>query len=543
MVFNKKINLTISIVILFTMFVSLSAPIFATESNNITTRNLAMFATIAYADLENITNYIPSPDTNINNLTFNNYNMVTDSQLSSITSSTELLGLNLSGQTEDTYTYLFYNLASTNEVSDWKIVNYSKIQSLCFTNKIALFSAMTFKRGNDIVIAYRGTDFNDIGDWLQDLSYGLNGIAGQEVLTQAYALKVAEAYPNCNIYVTGHSLGGYLAQIGGAKLLSSKYRNNVKEIGYFNGMGLFFASNIKSTLLDIKIINQEAYNKLTDMSSEFNKIQTASKNTLDAWYKQGGKLVSYHINGDPISSLGTHCGKSVGFNAAKECIDHHRYTNITSNNKIINNLIKFITDIDDFLEDNGIARDVRNFLDKISTDKLDLRIYELNSVNAAGKLVSSLSTFAFNTNIGTYAEMYGSETLMGYIWTTHETDSFFGVPAGKLEIHMNTPPTIKYKKQATMTVIVNTGGEELKDTNLNTSDFTLSNGRRLKIVKVYLDSVSKDSENNNIYTYKVVLQGGIIIGNSRVTLKAGSLSTDSNSNNSIPSNYIRTKLR
>ena len=139
--------------------------------------------------------------------------------------------------------------------------------------------------------------------------------------------------------------------------------------------------------------------------------------------------------------------------------------------------------------------------------------------------------------------MYGSETLMGYIWTTHETDSFFGVPAGKLEIHMNTPPTIKYKKQATMTVIVNTGGEELKDTNLNTSDFTLSNARRLKIVKVYLDSVSKDSENNNIYTYKVVLQGGIIIGNSRVTLKAGSLSTNSNSNNPIPSNYIRTKLR
>ena len=108
---------------------------------------------------------------------------------------------------------------------------------------------------------------------------------------------------------------------------------------------------------------------------------------------------------------------------------------------------------------------------------------------------------------------------------------------------MNTPPTIAYKKQATMTMIVNTGGEELKNTNLTTSNFTLSNGRRLKIVKVYLDSVSKDSENNNIYTYKIVLEGGVVIGNSRISLKANSLSTDSNSNNTIPSNYIKTKLR
>ena len=39
---------------------------------------------------------------------------------------------------------------------------------------------MTFKRGSDIVIAYRGTDFDDIGDWMQDFFYGLVGYAGQE---------------------------------------------------------------------------------------------------------------------------------------------------------------------------------------------------------------------------------------------------------------------------------------------------------------------------------------------------------------------------
>lgn len=543
MVFNKKINFTISIVILFTMLISLSAPIFAAETNNITTRNLAMFATIAYADLENINNYIPSPDTNIDNLTFNNYNMVTDSQLSTITSSTELLGLNLSGQTEDTYTYLFYNLASTNEVSDWKIINYAKINSINFIDKMALFTAMTFKRGNDIVIAYRGTDFDDIGDWLQDLKYGIAGEAGQEELTQAYALKIAEAFPNCNIYVTGHSLGGYLAQIGGAKLLDSQYRNNVKEIGYFNGMGLFFGSNIKSTLLDIGLINRDTYNKLTDLSSNLNTIQRSSQIALTNWFNEGGKLISYHINGDPISSLGTHCGKSIGFNAADECINHHRYTNISSDSKFVNSIISSFSDIGNFLENNGIAREIREFLDRISTDKINLRVNELTSANIVGKLVSCISTLAFNNNISPYIEMYDSQTLMGYIWTTHETDSFFGIPVEKLEIHINTPPDIKYKKQATLTVIVNTGGAELNSTNLTKSNFTLSNSSRLKLVSVSSPTISRDSEGNNIYTYKVVVQGGVVIGNSRISLKANSLYVGSRGNKQIASNYIRTKLR
>ena len=41
--------------------------------------------------------------------------MVTDSELKSIQTNTNLLGIPLSDEKEDTYSYLFYGLASTDE--------------------------------------------------------------------------------------------------------------------------------------------------------------------------------------------------------------------------------------------------------------------------------------------------------------------------------------------------------------------------------------------------------------------------------------------
>lgn len=526
----KKIRSIISIIILFVIFITMYTPIYATtrESNNITTRNLAMFASIAYADLEYINYYNLNPDTNIDCLSFNNYAMVTDKQLSTITSSTELVGLNLSGQTEDTYTYLFYNLASTDEVNDWKIVNYAKINSINAIEKSALFTAMTFKRDNDIVIAYRGTDFNDLGDWMQDLSYGLLGRTGQEELAKTYAIKIAETFPDSNIYVTGHSLGGYLAQIGGAALLESSFRDNVKEIGYFNGMGLYFFSNLRDTFLEANLITESTYNKLSDPSSLTNMTQASAKYALENWYQSGGKLISYHINGDPVSSLGTHCGKSVGFNAAEACINHHHNTDITFSNKYLNRIANNFKELESLIKQNS---------------RLNLDSVEKYNIDIISRFVSFISDVAFNNNISPYIELYNPSSIIGYVWITHETDSFFGMSEEKLEVTMETPSTIKYNKKSIITVIVNTGSAELESTSLEKSDFIISNSRRLKILKVSEPTISKDSNNNNIYTYKVTVQGGIVIGNSRISLKANTLSIGSIFNRQTASNYIMNKLR
>lgn len=530
-----KTKSIISLMIIFSMILCMATPIFAAESNNITIRNLAMFATISYANLEEINNYNVNPDTDINQLHFYNHNMVTDAQLASITSSTVLLGINLSGQVEDTYTYLFYNLATTNEVNDWKLVNYAKMQSVNGINKNALFTAMTFKRNNDIVIAYRGTDFDDLGDWLQDITYGIAGKTGQEELAQNYAIKVAEQYPNSNIYVTGHSLGGYLAQIGGAKLLQSNYRGNVREIGYFNGMGLYFWSNLRDSLLKAKIITQETYDAVTDPNTLNNRYQSAAKTALEGWYAEGGKLVSYHINGDPISSLGTHCGKSVGFDSAEACIGHHHYTDISFESKVLDGMYKT------FRKMQNKYNKLQEFIDEHSLIKFN-NYFETKALNALNLLISEVCNTALNTDISPYINKYDPTTLIGYIWTTHETDSFFGQTEEKLEISFNAPKTIVYKKNSTVTLTVNTGGAELQNPYLKVSDFSSSNTRRSTIVSVSNPTVKKVN-NENIYTYTITVKGGLIIGKSNLTLKPNVLYAGSLKNRATASDYFKTKLR
>lgn len=347
---NKSIIIIISVI-----FIVLVMPsnVFGLSESQVTTRNLAMFASLAYADLENIQGYCNkiAIDTNENDkliqnfkynkidkideneLTFKETRMVTDAELSNIKSSTTLLGIPLSDEEEDTYSYLFYGLASTSEVADWKIVNYTKFRTTVIKGT-AEFTAMTFKKGNNIVIAYRGTDFDDIGDWTQDIMYGLIGYAGQERVAQDYAKIVAKHYieenNNINIYVTGHSLGGYLAQIGGAALAEEeKYINNIKEIGYFNGMGLHFFSNIvknlkpqNSKLAKYNISNSE-YKQLIDGKSMLNRTQKSAERALTNLKNRGGKIISYYINGDIVSSLGTHIGIEKGFDSYNVCINHH----------------------------------------------------------------------------------------------------------------------------------------------------------------------------------------------------------------------------
>ena len=520
------------------------------EEKTVTTRNLAMFASLAYADLEKIEGFDIIKDTNSKDrptlnknisiiegdLTFKETPMVTDAQLSSIESSTTLLGIPLSDELEDTYSYLFYNLASTDEVADWKIVNYAKFRTTILKGT-AEFTAMTFKRGNDIVIAYRGTDFDDIGDWAQDIFYGLVGYAGQERVTQDYAKLVANHYVKQNndirIYVTGHSLGGYLTQIGGAALVADEnLADNVKEISYFNGMGLKFWSNITSKLstsnseLAKRNLSKSKINQLKTNSSLLNRTQDTAKEALTSWTNNGGKLISYNINGDIISSLGTHVGKQIGFDAYDICIEHH------NGNQDLTNILT-----------STIFKVIKPFLNK---------------------------------DITSYVEIYKPEELLDFVWITHETDSFFGVlpyedgtlPAS-IEVEFDTPSTIKYRKTAKATLTVRTTGGILRSRYnipekatlsrmaiLGVSDFVVSNKNRFTITSISLPTVTQ-TDLGYEYKYTLTLKGGILIGKANITLKPDilrvalkntaekPLNTDEIfiTNNSLVSSDIRTKLR
>ena len=103
------------------------------------------------------------------------------------------------------------NLAYSDNPSfgDWSVTKYSYISSGFF--------AVKFEKGDDIVIAFRGT--NGVLDVPADLAIVGQNFPFANWDTQFdYALNTTkiirdEAKPNTNIYVTGHSLGGALAQV------------------------------------------------------------------------------------------------------------------------------------------------------------------------------------------------------------------------------------------------------------------------------------------------------------------------------------------
>lgn len=531
--FKDIISILLVILIISLSICSVLANSYTVPHNTVTARNLAMFASLAYADLENIETYADKLNlkskTTLNllteiksdNLTFDEIDMVTDEQLRNIQSNTMLLGIPLSDEKENTYDYLFYGLASTDEIKDWKIVNYTKFDTTV-AKGTAQFAAMTFKKDNDIVIAYRGTDFDDIGDWLQDICYGLVGYAGQEGVTQDYARIVAEHYTRNNndihIYVTGHSLGGYLAQIGGAALAEDKnYVDNLKEVSYFNGMGLKFWSNIVKNISSLTKYNikNTKLKELKSDTSHINTIQNNAKSALTNFKNNGGTINAYHINGDIVSSLGTHIGTKIGYDAHNICINHHDGNQSTT--KVANEIEKKLT--------KGLFKIISPFL---------------------------------NDEVSKYIDKYSPSDLLDYVWITHETDSFFGVlpyENGSLptsiDVKLSVPSTIKRNKTADVTLTVTTTGGELKNTNLTTNNFILSNKASLKLTSVSLQKREKTSSGYK-YTYSLKLKGGTVVGISKITLKANILKMNitsstpkfaETSNNLKVSNNITTRLK
>jgi hypothetical protein len=90
-------------------------------------------------------------------------------------------------------------------------------------------AAMALKKGNTVVIAYRGSETGFGGytkDWLgADLQLALAGNNVQVPGARDFAYDVILDNPTADIYVLGHSLGGFLAQIISYEIIEEKIDN------------------------------------------------------------------------------------------------------------------------------------------------------------------------------------------------------------------------------------------------------------------------------------------------------------------------------
>lgn len=130
------------------------------------------------------------------------------------------------------------------DVNKNKIPNGYKLVGISSHNNG--FYACVLKKDNNIIIAYRGTNSDSWADLKNDISMGVKIKPEQAKNALNLYDQIHYEYPNCSIELTGHSLGGSLAQIVGATRNIETVTFNAH--GTRNFMG-------KNKIYDDKIIN------------------------------------------------------------------------------------------------------------------------------------------------------------------------------------------------------------------------------------------------------------------------------------------------
>ncbi|MGV6938643.1 S-layer homology domain-containing protein [Paenibacillus sp. CMM36] len=106
------------------------------------------------------------------------------------------------------------------ELEGWKIVKAYDSKWYDFS-----FGAVALKKGNEIIIAFRGTELengweNVAVDGINDLTIFFKNDNFQTSKAEGFVANVIEENPNTDIYITGHSLGGFIASVLSYELAS-----------------------------------------------------------------------------------------------------------------------------------------------------------------------------------------------------------------------------------------------------------------------------------------------------------------------------------
>lgn len=298
---------------------------------------------------------------------------------------------------EDGQEYYFLNFANVKELEGkWTIFDYKSDtkrkkdpDNVSWNNA---FDAITFKKGNNYVIAFRGTDYPDLYEWITDVLYSINGQNSQSMKAYNYAKeaydKIIKDNSNAKIYVTGHSLGAYLAQIGGAAIVDREasitespetrevlkassledYKkdynisnSHLEQVAYFNGMGVtpIFVSNKFATNINNSLIYLSTHDKNGSVATSDRTVNYSDD------IKSSGRLVLYSITGDPISDIGFHFGEIYKLEYGADAVTNHE-------NHSFKTLIDSAKSKLDSIKSKKIseltADDIKNLIESIKAD-------------------------------------------------------------------------------------------------------------------------------------------------------------------------------
>ena len=124
--------------------------------------------------------------------------------------------------------------AKVEELNGWEVLDthYSYVG----------LEAAVYKKDNNLIVGYRGSESNDlfdlVSDWVvADIIGWVTGFNVQVPAAKSFIAKVMKENPGYNIYVTGHSLGGSLAMNSASKAISID-KDRFKRLSTFNGLGL-----------------------------------------------------------------------------------------------------------------------------------------------------------------------------------------------------------------------------------------------------------------------------------------------------------------
>ena len=274
----------------------------------------------------------------------------------------------------------------------WTIVDYVNETS---EDGSLQFSATVYQNGSNTVIAYRGSN-SDVTEWINGIvANDLKGYHSAEHRASEYAKKIAAAYPQTKLYLTGYSLGGYLAQVGTIALV--KEGIIPERTAYFNSYGISY--ELPETLLSgMRSLNSSSlgvsiYQAILMINDalEAAGIHTcvSDKVVLDEFYNKDEdhpNLVGYAMAGDVISYSGVHAGKLFG------------------DLRVLN---------------DSIARHKGHVMPGAG----DSESWTFDSV--AGQGMTNAALYLTGMNINSIAKEYDISDLGNYFWSTHAPDSFF----------------------------------------------------------------------------------------------------------------------